>query len=283
MKNLFFLLYLLLSMCISYGANLNEIVNTISDEMTYLECEIVPIWRASKQDHLDHHISHPLIPAARGSSTNWAGYVAATNLQQPAQNSVSAVSGSWVVPTISHSTQHTYCAIWVGIDGYSSPSVEQIGTEHDWDNGQQTNYAWFEMYPEASYQIVGFPVNPGDLIHASVTFKGNGVFLLTITNSTRKVYTNVPTSYTTSHTAQRSCAEWIVEAPYLNQILPLAHFNPITFSNCLTTIKGVHAAINSHSFAHDFLTMVTNTNQPKATTSALSANGQQFNVIWKHE
>ena len=62
--------------------------------------------------------------------------------------SVSYVAGSWVVPTVSTKT-NGYSSVWVGIDGYSSSTVEQIGTEEDVVNGKATYYAWYEMYPSA--------------------------------------------------------------------------------------------------------------------------------------
>src|SRR5437870_4998940 len=61
-------------------------------------------------------------------STNWSGYAAETNLTAPAANAVTAVSGSWVVPQVTGSSTG-YSSVWVGIDGYSSATVEQIGTE----------------------------------------------------------------------------------------------------------------------------------------------------------
>ena len=70
------------------------------------------------------------------TSSNWSGYAVATNLSNPQANSVSAVSGSWIVPTVTGSSRGTtYSAVWVGIDGYSDSTVEQIGTEEDVVNG----------------------------------------------------------------------------------------------------------------------------------------------------
>lgn len=65
-----------------------------------------------------------------GTSTNWSGYAVETNLGSPQSNVVTDVKGTWVVPTVS-GTGTSYCAVWVGIDGYGSPSVEQIGTDSD--------------------------------------------------------------------------------------------------------------------------------------------------------
>jgi hypothetical protein len=227
--------------------------------------------------------THPHMPIKQSNSQNWSVYAAATSLTSPAQNSVSAVYGSWIVPTISSASRNTWCSLWVGIDGYGSGTVEQLGTEHDWYNGRQTNYAWFEMYPDYSYEIVGFPVNRGDLMSASVVYTCNGIFVLTLVNETRKVYVTIPTSYTTSLIAKRSSAEWVLEAPYYNGILPLSHFSTTSFSNCVATINNIHGPINDQFWKNDKLTMVTAGGAIKALPSSLSSNGQAFSVVWKHE
>lgn len=260
---------------------------------TFLECELRVKERGTRK-HFDEFkltdeqsayasFTHPHIPLVEGTSQNWSGYVAVTNLHHPASQSINAIYGSWIVPKLSAASHDNYCSLWVGIDGYDSSTVEQIGTEHDWHNGKQTNYAWFEMYPNASYEIVGFPADPGDSMSASVVYQGNGIFLLTIANNTRKVHTTIPTSYTTSHIAQRISAEWVMEAPYLNGILPLSHFNVAYFSNCTATFNTIHGPINDHFWADNQLTMVTSSGNPKAIPSSLSSNGQSFSVLWKHE
>lgn len=236
-----------------------------------------------KKDAAYQSFTHPHIPVKEGTSQNWSGYAAVTNLSHPAKNSVEAVYGSWTVPTLSAASHNTWCSLWVGIDGYSSNTVEQLGTEHDWVNGQQQDYAWFEMYPNYSYEITGFPLHPGDLISASVVYQGNNIFVLSIANLTQGVHTTVPTSYTKSHTAKRSSAEWVLEAPYSNGILPLSHFNTAYFTNCTAIINNVHGAINNNHWADDMLTMVTAGGASKAVPSALSSNGQAFNVVWYHE
>src|SRR5690349_8433651 len=104
-------------------------------------------------------------------SYNWSGYaVTGTN------GSATDVKGSWVVPSVSCSSTG-YSSFWVGIDGFSSNTVEQIGTDSDCVSvrGRQTAtyYAWFEFYPGPSYEIV-FPrgVHPGDTITAEVKYLG---------------------------------------------------------------------------------------------------------------
>ena len=110
-------------------------------------------------------------------STNWSGYAAETNLITPASNAVTSVSGSWTVPKVTGKTSE-YSSVWVGIDGYSSNSVEQLGTEQDTSrSGATTYYAWWEMYPNPSVQITSMTISPGDSISASVTYSSGDVYL----------------------------------------------------------------------------------------------------------
>src|SRR6516225_3566948 len=109
-------------------------------------------------------------PSVLAYSTNWSGYAVA----ETAKDSVSAVSGSWTVPTVSTKSTSGYSADWVGIDGYSSNTVEQLGTEEDTAYSSQRDgtpqyYAWIEMYPGPSW-IIPDVVKPGDAINASVQF-----------------------------------------------------------------------------------------------------------------
>ena len=112
-------------------------------------------------------------------SSNWSGYAVTAPT-----NSVSDVAGSWVVPTANPKTSG-YSSVWVGIDGYNSSTVEQIGTDADVVNGKVTYYAWYEMYPSASMTISTMTVKPGDSITGSVAYNAvNKDFVLKITNTT---------------------------------------------------------------------------------------------------
>src|SRR6478752_7651051 len=66
-----------------------------------------------------------------GASTNWAGYAVQTDMTTPQSNAVTDVKGTWIVPGVICDKKNTYSSAWVGIDGYSDGSVEQIGTEQD--------------------------------------------------------------------------------------------------------------------------------------------------------
>jgi len=276
--------------CLLLVLTQNIVAYGIPEGYQQIACVLKPLAAVGRKAR---HVSHTHIPGPRSlnksapknqaTSTNWCGYVAANNLSNSAQNSVSAVYGSWIVPTIKAANNSNYCAIWIGIDGYSSSSVEQIGTAHDWVNGKAQHYAWFEMYPGGSYAINGFPLNPGDVISASVEYTGNNIFVMTLTNDTKQVSTTIPTSYTTSPTAQRKSAEWVVEAPYLNGILPLTNFGIAYLWGCMANINGVLSPINNNAWQNTSLEMVTNSGVPKSIPSVLLPDQGSFFTTWQHQ
>lgn len=276
MKTKFFKLHISLLLVCSF-AIAQAAVQSV-EGYTQIECSCKPLSKSSKKK-----ITRPHLPIKEGTSSNWSGYVSATSLTKPASNAVTEALGTWVVPALSKASHTTYSSIWVGIDGYNSNTIEQIGTEHDWVNGKQQNYAWFEMYPAYPYEITGFPVNVGDSISGLVQYVGKNTFTLSIYNNTKKVYFIVPASYTKSTVAKRSSAEWIVEAPYENGVLPLSHFGTVNFTNCVATINGVTGPINDHLWQYDALTMALNNSTLKAVPSKLSPNGENFSVTWYHE
>jgi Peptidase A4 family len=207
-----------------------------------------------------------VVPSTLSYSTNWAGYAVNTGA-----GAVSQVAASWVVPAVSSSISG-YSSAWVGIDGWNSSSVEQIGTDSDYVNGQAQYYAWYEMYPAGSVNL-SLPINAGDTISASVNYTGSGLFTLSITNVTKNQFYSAPQ---TSSQAQRSSAEWIQEAPSsVSGVLPLANFGTISFSGASATVSGTTGpADNSWSGSTlNQVDMVTKTGSLKATSSALTDSG----------
>ncbi len=268
-----------------------------------IECELIPI--PSRSSKVRSHINIPgpfdsfykSLNSVTQSSTNWCGYVAVSDVSKPAANTVSRVAGSWVVPSIVASQNDTYCAIWIGIDGFASSTVEQIGTGHDCVGGIIEHYAWFEMYPGASYAINGFPVQVGDSISTVVSYSHDGIFTMTIYNNTRNVSYTVPVVNTTLASAQRSSAEWIVEAPWWNGILPLSNFGTAHLTNCTATITGFGSGTGTGgcggsgsgsgspigSLPNIEMIMVDSAGNLKAVPTALLADQKSFDVAWKHQ
>ena len=200
------------------------------------------------------------------TSTNWAGY-AVTGSRY------TSVSASWVQPAVNCSMTPTgWSSFWVGLDGDTTNTVEQTGSEADCSSGKAVYSAWYEMYPK-------FPTNysntvkAGDHFSASVTTDGRGRFSLTLTDATQGW----------SHTAQArlksaklGSAEVIAEAPSSSGgVLPLADFGTAAFSS---------AKANGTSFAslsgRDAINMVSGSTT-KASTGSISSSGG-FSVTWKH-
>jgi len=224
--------------------------------------------------------AHLLGRAGRGTaqSTNWSGYAAYAS-----GTSFTDVQGGWVQPAVSCSSrQKQYSSFWVGLDGYNSSSVEQIGTDSDCIGKRPSYYAWYEMYPAAPVTL-SMTIQPGDSISAHVSVSGS-TFTLTIADTTRGE------SFTTTQTlngAALSSAEWVAEAPsscsiLFCKVLPLANFGSVNFSGYYTTGNGHSGSISDPAWNNDQIVMVTQSLLTKAQPSALSPDGSTFSVAWQH-
>lgn len=223
--------------------------------------------------------THPQMTTDPGTSLNWSGYASSPD----GAKNVTSVTATWTVPQIKPSSSQSYTAIWVGMDGFSNETVEQIGTEHDDIDGIQKNTAWFDMYPLPSYQINGFPLHVGDVIQAEVEHKGNHDFQLSIVNHTQHVYAIVPSRYTQSKLAKRNSAEWIVEALYSSTVEPLLEFNEVAFTNCTAKMGEISGGIEQANWETKPIYMVTSFGAAKARPSSLSDCKESFLVKWHHE
>lgn len=219
----------------------------------------------------------PNIKLRHGTSVNWSGYAVETDLLTPQNYAVSDVKGQWTVPSVTGTT-NAYSSTWIGIDGYSDNTVEQIGTEQDWINGVPVYYAWYEMYPKPSYRINSLAIRPGDQMAAEVKYVGSNTYSLTLSNlSTGKSFTTIQKAK-----ARRQSAEWVVEAPWSGGVLPLANFGTVTFSGAYAVLNNHLGSISDSAWKNDPITMVSSssTNAVKAQPSALSPDGTGFGVTW---
>jgi Peptidase A4 family len=214
----------------------------------------------------------PAFLIGHSSSLNWSGYSAFSS-----NGTFTDVKGTWMQPTASCTNKTSYSSFWVGLDGYNSSSVEQLGTEADCSHGRPVYYAWWEMYPNPSNSIGSFPVTPGTAYTAEVKYNGNGSFTLSLMGGGH--------TFTTTQTLNNpslSSAEWIAEAPSMCagscRVLPLTNFGTIDFSGSSANGK----AINDSAWSYDPLTMVTNGLQVKAAPTGLDSSGSAFSVTWAH-
>jgi Peptidase A4 family len=199
-------------------------------------------------------------PAGGGStslpSVNWSGYADV----EGGSATVSSVSGQWVIPAVQcpvgpYQYQDAFIAQWVGIDGVTDETVEQLGTGAQCFEGVTYYYTWYEMFPGGSVQEgpqacinnnVDCP-EPGDRITASVTVTpgaaGENNYTLSLTDYTHPSEGFSVTASCPSTTCLDSSAEWIVERPAFAlpfgfQIVPLVDFFQTGFFNGELTSGG---------------------------------------------
>ncbi|MDG6988368.1 MAG: hypothetical protein JRN21_03480 [Nitrososphaerota archaeon] len=260
--------------------------------LAILTLAVVPAATAQVASVPNYRISNTL-------SLNWSGY--AVNI-----TGVTSVSGTFTVPTVSGPSSvggsPTDVSVWVGIDGYSTGTVEQTGISGSYGASGATYYAWWEMYPRVSMTIHSMTISAGDSITASVAYNGGGSFTLSIADNTngQAFSTTVSAPVNGPDAAQRGSAEWIVERAatisngYLT-ILPLATFDSTTFthasfattagSSSLQDAIAVYPACGpSPSFApcYDQITMVSVNSDGSLTNlvSVTTASSNSFTVSW---
>lgn len=206
-------------------------------------------------------LSHGGGAHATTTSTNWSGYAATGS-------TYTSVSTTFTQPSVDCSKGDGYSSFWVGLDGYSSNTVEQTGTEADCSGGAASYYAWYEMYPKFPVNYSN-PVKPGDSITESVAFSGSSSFTLKLVDSTQGWTQSVTKKL---NNAKRSSAEVIAEAPYSGGVLPLSDFGKVAFGNSL-----VNGSTLS-TFNPVGIDMVSSSGAAEATVSSLS--GGSFSITW---
>jgi Peptidase A4 family len=204
-------------------------------------------------------------------STNWSGYA-------DTGSSFSKVSASWTEPSATCSSRsEQLAAFWVGIDGYSSNSVEQDGTLIECYQRKAYQYTWWEMYPTNAIQVVGQTLAAGDAITSTVTRSGT-TYTLSVTDSTHTADSFTETE--TCSSCANTSAEWIAEAPSSSSsVYPLADFGSWTASSASVTEGSTSGVISS--FTDDEITMVDSSGQTKALPGSLNSSGNSFPVTWE--
>jgi len=210
-------------------------------------------------------------------SGNWSGYA-------DTGTGFSRLSAKWTEPKVSNcSTSGPVKAVvfWVGIDGFSSKTVEQGGTGALCGGGQKLIYfTWWEMFPTNNIQPVGVTLKPGDKISASVVRSGTK-YTIKVTDSTTagNSFTTAPQ---TCSTCKNSSAEWIGERPSTSSgPTPLAQFG--TWTVTAAAVKAGTKSGTIKTFPDNAITMINNPTAKKvlAKPSALNSAGNSFKDVWK--
>jgi len=228
---------------------------------------------------------HPTNHAIKGvalkkvGSTNWSGYA-------DTGSGFTSLSAKWTEPKVSNcSTSGPLKAVvfWVGIDGFSSQSVEQGGTGALCGQGQALVYfTWWEVFPTNSIQVVGASVKPGDKISASVVRKGTS-YTIKVTDSTTSgnSFTKTAACKGVTGGCKNNSAEWIGERPSTSSgPLPLAKFS--TWTVTAATVKAGSKSGTIKSFPDDQITMFNKKGgHVLAQPGPLNSAGNSFNDVWK--
>jgi hypothetical protein len=199
-------------------------------------------------------------------STNWSGYAATGG-----SGAFRSVSAAWTEPTATCSGRTAkYSSFWVGLDGFTSGSVEQTGTDADCSGATPVYYGWYEMYPAFPVNFSN-PVSAGNSMTASVTFSGTSTYTLVLKDTTRG-WTQTITKNQSG--LARSSAEVITEAPSSGSgVLPLANFGTVRYGS--SSANG--ASLGGQSPTE--IIMINSSGSDKDSTSSIGSGGA-FSNTW---
>lgn len=142
--------------------------------------------RSAPGAELDARVANAAgLDVTSATSSIWAGYGASGG-------PFTSVSTSWTQPRLSCApTVATESAFWAGLDSGAwagldggSQQIEQTGTAAYCTGGFQSYDAWYQIYPGPPFTFPG-TVEPGDIMSASVTYDGNDMFTLTLSDTTQ--------------------------------------------------------------------------------------------------
>jgi hypothetical protein len=221
-------------------------------------------------------------------NTIWAGY-AVTGF------GFTQVQGSWTVTAVDCTkTPNSDSSEWVGIDGWSSNTVEQTGTDSDCNGKTPFYYVWYEFFPLNTVVISDISIAPGDKFSASVTYDGDNEYTVAITNVTTGQSFSKEVEFKGadgSGAPKRNSAEWIEEMDG-NE---LSDFGVDPFGEFYTGVSGGTDSATDSSISGpitDFGSAVqksistkngTSGSKDTAVPSPLASDGASFKVAWKSE
>jgi len=205
------------------------------------------------------------------------------------------VQGSWIVTAVDCTkTPNTDSSEWVGIDGWTSNTVEQIGTDADCNGKTPFYYVWYEFYPLNTIVISDVSIAPGDKFSASVTYEGENEYTVSITNDSTGQSFSKEVEFKGadgSGVPPRNSAEWIEEMDG-NE---LSDFGVDSFGEFYTGVSdGTDVATDSsisggiNAFGSAVQKSISTKNgssgsKDTAVPSALASDGSSFTVTWKSE
>jgi len=166
-------------------------------------------------------------------SNNWSGFATYGDHFR-------FVSSTYTIPSLncSVSPDQSFDSEWVGLDGYTSSTVEQAGTFAECSGGTPSYFAFYEMFPEPS--VAFSDVGPGDSITAKVFFNGSQWELSLLDNTTGAGF-SVTQSCPSGSTCSNRNAEIISETPNGGPpTASLADYGIVGFTQIAITDNAAH-------------------------------------------
>jgi hypothetical protein len=247
-----------------------------------------PMARAILPADLPHtHLpSHSRADTANGTYTTniWSGYAAvacATCHVRYAEAQFAIPSVNCTDSTIGTSG-YALVADWVGLDGLTNGTVEQIGVNGycTSTSSPATYYAWYEMYPLPPVAFTG--VSPGDAIEADVYFNGSS-YRLHLADITTRGFITTTQACPSGQTCQHTDAEVITEDPGggVPQGYDLADFGQANFLNSqVTSLAGFQGNFGpANGYWTRYAVTMVNGTDVMATPGAVEG-GAAFSVTW---
>jgi hypothetical protein len=207
---------------------------------------------------------------------NWSGYADTGTKAQ----TFTKVSGSWTVPSVTCSAEDQITSDWVGLDGFNSSTVEQLGTTSWCYQGKAVYYTWYEIYPKGAHQV-STALKPGDKVTASVTRTGTS-YAFKLTDSTTSGNNISVTKTCALATCKDLSAEWISERPSFSiGTAPQAHYNAFKITNGSQTSSGHTGSIGAGPGVNA-ITMIDATQSYNLGEVSPLTGGNSFSTTWKN-
>jgi hypothetical protein len=220
--------------------------------------------------------AHAIKGVTATGSFNWSGYADTATTHQ----TFTKVSASWTAPSVSCTPEDQVTSGWVGLDGFNSGTVEQLGTLAQCFQGAPIYITWYEMFP-AGLTEVGSTLKPGDKITASVTRTGTS-YALKLTDATTPGNNISVTKTCALATCVDTSAEWISERPSFSiGIAPQAKYNAFKVTGGSVTANGKTTTIGAGPGVNA-ITMVDATDTYNLNTVSALTGGNAFSTTWKN-
>jgi hypothetical protein len=187
---------------------------------------------------------------------------------------------------VSAKSSNHYVSAWIGLDGVTDDTVEQVGVDGVCFKGTPVYYVWYEMYPENSHVFTISGFSPGDALSGSVYYDSHTHrWQLTLIDLTRDVGFETDQACPSGQKCRNADAEAITEDP--GGAVPagfyLGDFGATFFGHAkVTSRNGTHGTLagsNSRHLWFSYGLRMYNGNHLMAYPGALAA-GTAFSVFW---